>query len=198
MKPGYLTKEELWNCNPNRMDRFMKILIPLIKVEKGDRCIDIGERNPKMELIKQRLGIEVRQYLSDDFNFAKWEWTCPHINVIFCLDVLEHLANPLWFMGNLKSVLQRGGRIYLTMPCNPRWLWMDGHFFEMDRKHFEKWIVEPLGMKIKRCVPIWFVMDWRSIFIGVRPLLRVLRGEKQWKSLLRGFLYVRWNFYEII
>jgi SAM-dependent methyltransferase len=39
-------------------------------------------------------------------------------------DVLEHSADPAAFLGSLRSALQDGGRLYLTVPAHP-WLWSD-------------------------------------------------------------------------
>jgi hypothetical protein len=74
---------------------------------------------------------------------------------------------------------------------------MDGHYFEIPRKHFEKWIVKPLGLRVVRYKRINFVHNWLGLLIGVRPLLRVIRGETHWKSLVRTVLYYKYDVYEI-
>jgi 2-polyprenyl-3-methyl-5-hydroxy-6-metoxy-1,4-benzoquinol methylase len=197
VKPGYLTKDELWDVNISRMQRFQdKHIIPFLKINPESCCLDIGERNPKMDYIKKKMGIHVNQYIAKDLNFNRI-YTGSQYDVIFLFDVIEHLANPLWCMKELNGILKDDGSIYITMPVNARWLWVDGHYFEIPKKHFEKWIIAPLGMRIVRYKTMRVVNDWRSLFVGIRPLMRVLRGEKHWKTLVRPFLYTKYLIFEI-
>lgn len=196
-KIGHNTTDELWNIDYKRMHRFVDKIIPFLNVNHGDLCLDFGERNPKMEYIKERLNINVVQIEGFDFNFDRFIGYYNSSDVIFALEVVEHLQNPLWFMRELKKCLKKNGSIYVTIPCNPRWLWMDGHYNEIPKKHFEKWILKPLGLKIKRYKRINFVHDWKGLFLGTRPLMRVIRGQEHWKSLLRKVLYYKYDIYEI-
>ena len=196
LRPGFNDTSELWELNYKRLDRFVKKIVPFFRVEALDRCIDVGESNPKMELIKRKMGFEADQLVVDDLNFARLDGHGKY-DVIFALDLLEHLQNPLWFMNEIKGMLNPRGRIYLMVPCNWRWLWMEGHYFELDHAHLEKWIVRPLEMRIARSQRIRFMMDWRAIWIGVRPLVKYLKGRRSAVSLVRGFLYTKWELYEI-
>ena len=194
---GHNTTSELWNINYKRMHRFVNKFIPLLNVSRSDVCLDMGEYNPKIEYIKSRLNLDVIQVDNTDFNFDYFHGLYDVADVIFALEVVEHLQNPLHFMNQCKKCLKDGGSIYVTIPCNPKWLWCDGHYNEIPRKHFEKWILEPLKLKTVRYKRINFVHDWKGVFIGFRPFMRVLRGEDDWKSLLRKFLYFKYDFYEI-
>jgi 2-polyprenyl-3-methyl-5-hydroxy-6-metoxy-1,4-benzoquinol methylase len=196
-KIGHNTTDELWDINEARMKRYLRKFIPFLKVYRTDVCLDMGEYNPKMKHIKSELGLQVVQVDNLDFNFESFNGLHGIADVVFALEVVEHLQNPLHFMNQCKQCLRENGSIYVTIPCNPRWLWMDGHYNEIPRKHFERWILKPLGLKTVRYKRLNFVHDWKGLFIGVRPLLRVLRGEQHWKSLLRTVLYYKYDVYEI-
>ena len=192
--PGFCTTEELWNIRRDNMKRFVDKFLPLINIKPTDKCFDIGEYNPKIKYLSEKLNIKVCQIEKIDFNFDEIN---ENANVIFCLEVLEHLQNPLLFMNRLKQCLSFGGRIYITIPVNQRWLWCDGHYFEIPRKHFEKWILEPLDLKTTKYKRINFIHDWRGFFIGFRPLVKLLKGELTIKDLIRKVAYYKYDFYEI-
>jgi len=194
---GHISTGELWNVNKKRLLRYMRKFLPFLAVKETDKCIDMGEANPKMEYIKNELRINVTQVSDIDFNFGTLDKYYGSADVVFALEVLEHVQNPLWFMREMKRCLKNNGSIYVTLPSNPKWLWVDGHYFEIPRKHFEKWIVEPLGLRIVRHKKITNRNIWRGLLIGYRPLMRVLRGHAHWKSLVREILYFKFDVYEI-
>ena len=196
-QPGSISNKELWNINMNRMHRYMGKFIPFLQIKKDSVCLDMGDANPKMEYLKEKLKMNVKQIYGLDFNFDSLNGFYDSYDVVFALEVLEHLQNPLWFMNELKKCIKKGGSIYLTIPCNPRWLWMEGHYNEISKKYLNKWILKPIELRIVRYKRIYFVHNWSGLFIGVRPLLRVLRGEAHWKSLLRTVLYFKYDLYEI-
>jgi len=195
-KPGYETTEHLWSPNSKILKKYVdKKIIPFLKVNPGDHCFDLGEANPRMEYIKERLHIDVTQINLEDFNFDSMPPYRPR-HAVFALEVVEHLQNPLWFMRELKK-LAGDGAIYVILPEQPRWLWHPMHFFEMDKKHFEKWILKPLDLKIVRYKKIIFVSSWKKYLIGFRPLLKLITGKTTIYEMIRSLLYVKWGIYEI-
>jgi len=193
-KPGYETTEELWSPNPKYLKKFVdKVMLPFINVQLGAHCFDLGAANPRMEYIKERLNLKVDQIDSDDFNFD--ELPSRKADAVFCFEVIEHLQNPLWFMRELKKMTD--GSIYVMFPCNPHWLWHPYHFNEMKKEHFEKWILNPLDLKIVRYKKITFVFAWRKYLIGFRPLIRLLTGKTTIHEMLRSLFYLQWGIYEI-
>lgn len=144
----------------NRMLKFMG------ELDTDKSYADIGINNKKIEYIKQKTCIFVVQINSVDFNFAKLSG---QFDVIFCFELLEHLQNPLWFMKQLKSILNDNGMIYLTMPNNL--IWSPYHFFEMSPRHFSKWILIPLDLKIVKYKRLKAPVIFR---FGIRPLIRFL------------------------
>ncbi|MDH5570383.1 MAG: hypothetical protein OEY89_01380 [Gammaproteobacteria bacterium] len=193
-KPGYETTKQLWSPDPKYLQKFVdKHIIPFLDIKKNNSYVDMGERNPRIEYIENRLGIKVDTIDSKDFNFATLNDV--KFDVVFALEIVEHLQNPLWFMYQLKNITTVS--IYVLIPCNPKWLWHEMHFFEMKRKHFEKWILKPIGLKIVRYKKIHFIANWKVYLIGLRPLIRVLTGKTTFKDFLRSFFYIQYAIYEI-
>ena len=204
-KPGYETTESLWGPNEKYLEKFCNLhIIPFLKdsvimfgggIKEGELCYDIGEYNPRIKYIAEKMNLEIKTIDKNDFNWDKIkERDCKRI---FAFEMFEHVQNPLFFMNELKKAVSNDGYIYVLLPCNPRWLWHERHFFEMNRKHFEKWILNPLDLRIVRYKKIWHVASWKAYLIGFRPLWRVLRGEVSFRTFLRSLLYVQWWICEI-
>jgi len=196
-QPGHETTDELWGPNEKILKKFVdNEILPFIKIKSGGHCFDLGEANPRMEYIKEWLewyNITISQIEANDFNFAKL--SDGKADYVFAFEVIEHLQNPLWFMRELMKLTD--GSIYVIIPCNSRWLWHEKHFFEMDRDHFEKWILKPLGLKIVRYKKIIFVASWTVYLIGFRPLFRLLTGKTKLRDFMRSLFYIQWGIYEI-
>jgi len=204
-KPGYETTLQLWSPNQKHVKKFVdNHIIPFLKdsvimygggIKAGELCHDIGEYNPRVKYLAEKMGLEIKTIDTDDFNWDKIkERDCKRI---FAFEIIEHLQNPLFFMNELKKVISKDGYIYVIIPCNPRCLWHKMHFFEMNRKHFEKWILNPLDLKIIRYQKIYFIPSWRAYLIGVRPLIRLITGKTTFKNFMRSLFYIQYGIYEI-
>ena len=162
-KPG---KHELTNFNDTRLFASICRFIGSVR----DPCCDIGKINKKSIYLRKCLGVDIKQVEADDFNFEKLKGK---YNTILCFEVLEHLQNPLWFMNELKNILSHDGTIYLSSPGRPKILWTKYHYNELTPSRFNKWILDPLDMKIVRRTKLrpthslWFYLS------GFRPLLRI-------------------------
>jgi len=198
-KPGYETTEHLWSVNPKHLAKFVdKYIIPFLKdgsIKRNDLCYDIGEYNPRIKYIAQKIGLKIKTIDADDFNWCKLGGR-KH-DIIFAFEIIEHLQNPLFFVNELKKILSENGSIYVIIPCNPRCLWHEMHFFEMNMKHFKKWILDPLELRIVRYKKIYFIPSWRIYLIGFRPLIRVLTRKTTLKDFIRSFFYIQYGIYEI-
>jgi len=184
--------DNLWGGNEIRMKRYANKLIPFLK-PKG-MCLDMDKPNPKMEYIKSKMGFSVSYITGYDFNFDTIQLHQKY-DTIFILEVLEHLQNPLFFMSQAKDCLTDNGSIYLTMPVNNPVFKMDTHYFEIPKKHFERWILEPLDLKIVRSKRVIFI---HTLFpFGIRPMIRILKGKQSFKSLIKLMFHVKYMFYEI-
>jgi SAM-dependent methyltransferase len=198
LRPGYNEDEEIFGKNRKAVTKYVDKIIPFIRKDdifNSGLIGDVGPDNHKINLIGEKLGFVANQIVADDFNFDKLS-SEQKFDIIFCLEVVEHLQNPLFFMRELKNIIKDTGIIYLSLPSNPRFMWAEYHFYEMSKKHFEKWILTPLNLKIVKYKRFNFVADWRAIFIGVRPLLKIITGKVSIKEVVRGFFQIH-NLYEI-
>jgi hypothetical protein len=198
LRPGYNEDEEVFGKITKGVIKYVDKIIPFLKEDgifSTGLIGDIGPENHKTNLIAEKLGFVPTQIVSDDFNFDKIS-TEQKFDIIFCLEVVEHLQNPLFFMRELKNILKDTGIIYLSMPSNPRFMWAEFHFYEMSKKHFEKWILTPLDLQIVRHKRFNFMTDWRAIFIGIRPLIKLITGKTTIQIVIRGFFQIH-NLYEI-
>jgi len=203
--PGYETTEHLWSGNPKYIKKFVdKHIIPFLEnsvflkgggIKTGEICYDVGEYNPRIEYIAEKMNLKIKTIDTEDFNWDKLkERQCQRI---FAFEIVEHLQNLLFFMNELKKAISNDGYIYIIIPCNPRCLWHKMHFFEMKKKHFENWILTPLKLKIIRYKKIIFIPSWRVYLIGFRPLLRLLTGKITFHNFIRSLFYVQYAIYEI-
>ncbi len=198
LRPGYNNKGELWMAKPSRVKRYMSgKVIPFLRLKPGAVCIDMGETNPRMEYMKSQLSrIQIDQCTVNDFNFDRVN-TDTKYDAVFAFDIFEHIQNGLFFMSQMKELIKDDGSIYINVPENPRWLWARKHYFEMKHLRFEKWIVVPLGLKIVRQKRIIFFADWRAMFIGIRPLIKVIQGKYDLIEIFRNIFCIQFRIYEL-
>lgn len=170
-KPGYVPKESTTYQNKKLFFNTYRFIAESGKVL--GKCADIGRANSKMEYIKNAFIIDVDQLDLPDFNFDRFDSV--HLrkyDTVFCLEVIEHIQNPLFFMRELSLLIKPGGRIFLSTPGRPYIIWNKHHFFEMPARHIEQWIFNPLELKIIRKSKIRINRPWYR-YIGFRPLLRL-------------------------
>jgi len=172
MNPGKCETKTLFYNDVKLFKRYCEFISP-----KG-RCVDIGPENAKMEYIKKHFDIEVVQMDSEDFNWRHiYSDNYGHtFQTVFCFEILEHLQNPLFFMREVKSLIRpSGGTLYLSTPGRIQWLWTDKHFIEMSPKRLQKWILEPLGLRIVRKQRLRITPSLRHF--GIRPIIRLFTNN---------------------
>lgn len=148
---------------------------------RGKVIGDVGERNNIMQLILRRLPMYVTQINADNFDDDQLMGEYDEYDCIFALEVLEHLTNPRWFLRQLKSRLAHNGVIYISTPARPRYFWTAHHYYEIDHRHLQKWLLTPLGLEIVRWKKLRYIKHWTVYLIGIRPLLRMFRdGIRPW------------------
>ena len=151
---------------------YYKTYVRFLKDYKLGKCADIGCKNVKMEFIKQHIAFSVDQI--DRLDFNKRFRTKEKYDSIFAFEIIEHLANQQLFMECLKDMLTSEGRIFLSFPSRPCFLWTKNHYYEIRKDRFVKWILEPLDMKIVRTKRAWHGNPWYYYIRGMRPLIRII------------------------
>jgi SAM-dependent methyltransferase len=166
-RPGCCPDKDIWEALPGHLRRWERFCIVL-----KPPYADIGVFNPKIKYISEKHNFEYDSVITDDFNFNRLP--DKQYGTIFCFEMVEHFQNPLFFMNELKRILDKDGRIYVSMPGRPQFLWTKYHFYEMTPKRFNKWILVPLDLMIVRKKMLrTYRKKWWFHFKGFRPLLRI-------------------------
>jgi len=160
--------------------------------------VDIGEPNTFKYILETFLGDkEIHSINVSDLNFDQLAFV-QRPDIIFCFEVLEHLQNPLFLMKNIRDAMHKDSIIYLSMPCKPFFLLGSHHYFEIPPKHFQKWILTPLGLTIKKKMKVSLRKNWTEILIGFRPLYRLFTKKEGYKEILTTLFYNYTILYEIM
>lgn len=136
--PGYCEPE--WHLDERLFRQIDKFIGQL-----SGKCVDISSVNIKCEYLKKTNNIMIEQLEVKDLNF---DILTGQYDNILLFETLEHLQNPLFCMLQLKRILNPSGNIFVMMPARPRFMWPHFHYFEIPAKHFNKWILKPLELKI--------------------------------------------------
>lgn len=163
----------LKNAEKRRYTRTVKFIGKVI----NSPVADISPPSPMSEYIeKYYLQVYTKDELiieyihGIDYNFDKL--STKKFKTIFCFEVLEHLQNPLLFMKNIVELMDDDSVLYMSIPARPKLLWPEYHYNEIYPKHFEKWILNLVGLKIVKLKFSRF-NKWFSFKIGLRPVLRL-------------------------
>ncbi len=130
--------------------------------------LDVGHKNYIGDLLK----IEDNT-LECDFNFNVVAVKDDY-KTITCFEVIEHVMNPLAFMVNLKRLLDKDGKIYLSTPVIPfisRYQWSE-HFTEYKEKPFDV-MLRYAGFRVVS-KKVFRPFKWWFYFTGFRPFARLI------------------------
>ncbi len=174
--PTFNTSERLWHWGevPEYFRRQSRDTAAFVG-ETPTPVLDLGELNPKIQIIQEARGFEFTS--CDDIDFECDRIPGGPYGTIFALEILEHLFNPLFFLESIRLALRPDGVVYLSTPGRPRLLWTDQHFHEIDDKRIA-WLFGRAGFRVER----------EGRISLRRPLLQHLRGVR---PMLRLFTYTR-------
>jgi len=137
--------------------------------ELGGRVLDVGPRNPFTELLCARYGTSIDN-TEGDLNELQLTGS---YDVVFHLEVLEHLMNPLFHLRQVRGVLRDDGVVYLSTPVGkPHFLWSPYHFHEFHPRELRA-LLSAAGFSVGRRAEFLF-HPVPFYFSGIRPFLRLL------------------------
>lgn len=144
---------------------FMKDFVP----PDAKFCLDIGESNMVGKYVAGYFGLEVCNTFGDlDYHYAAQEKI---YHVVTCLEVIEHLMSPKYFLMELKKYIDENTQIFFSYPSRPHFLWTHQHFHEYDRKRFE-YLLDSCGYKVVSWKRKYFPEPLKSRLRGIRPFIR--------------------------
>lgn len=137
------------------------------------KILDIGENNPFADLLRNELGVAIDNTNVDlDTELFASSKNAHVYDVVLCLDVLEHLFNPLFVLLQFHDVIKKDGKAYISVPRRPKFLWTSVHFHEFDTYRFNL-LLKRAGLKINSKIRYSFRRPWFQYFLGVRSFLRL-------------------------
>lgn len=143
-----------------------------------DPVCDLGEVNPMKGKLEKDHHVEIDSIDDIDFDYdlIPGEW-----GTIICYDLIEHLANSLFFMHSLHNALQPGGIVYIHLVNRPSFYLGEKHYYEIPRRQFG-WLCEAANFAIEKEMKCPIPLTWRHYVKGLRPIVRLA---------LRPFLQMR-------
>lgn len=137
---------------------------------KGKNVLCAGYYNEIDKLICATLGIEY-EYTNWDLDRVYFINSSKMYDYIFCLDVLEHLMNPLLFLSVMKQFCCP---IVITYPHRPFVpFWYPHHFHEYSNKAFNT-LLEHSGWKVVKHETFSYYQQWWKFFNGIRPVIKFI------------------------
>ena len=128
--------------------------------------------------IKNHFNIKIDS-INTDFNYPFK--TIKKYDVIFCLEILEHLFNPLLFLEQLKNILTDNGYIYLSTPYQyPQILKAIHHYHEIPTDRIN-WLFDAAKLNIVNINNITIAGNWYNHINGIKPLLRYFQKTRMFK-----------------
>jgi len=147
----------------NRAPRFTKWMADVIRPYVGEKVLEIGAGtgNLTVQLIPRRLYwasdinplyltylenvVLNRPYMRVGYTYGDKGESYPKeqkFDTVICLNVVEHLADDLTALNNIRGVLDDGGRAIVLVPCGP---WLFGSLDEVlghQRRYTRKQLME--------------------------------------------------------
>lgn len=159
-------------CILSLLDRFAAPG-PLFDIGGGNGCVaraiqETGREvvlvEPGLAGVRNALRRGVRHVIRaslDDAGFL--DETLPAVGLF---DVIEHVADPVRFLTEVRRVVSPGGKLYLTVPAL-RWLWSHE---DLQAGHFRRYTLDALASQLGVA---GFQMDFASCFFGflILPVL---------------------------
>ena len=176
-----LTNTELFPDKlPNSFTNRVKETIKFIQLH-GD-VADCGELNPMKQLIELEFNIDIDTI---DWDFNAETDISKHYDQILCFEVLEHVMNPLLFLGQLSKILKPGGVIYLSTPYQyPQILKAIHHYHEIPTDRL-MWLFDAAGFNVICSGKVTIAGNWYNHISGIRPALRYFQKTRIYELTIK-------------
>ena len=135
------------------------------------KIIDIGCKNPLGDRLINKYDVVIDNTDNVDLDIFFFDYPEKY-DTVLCLDVLEHLFNPLHCLLEIRKIMKSSARLYVGLPRRGKLLWTDGHFHEIDDYRFQL-LAKRADFKI---IKTHKYKIWRNLFFylkGIRPFLRL-------------------------
>ncbi len=163
-----------------------------IDLTKGMDVLDIGEKNETGVFLANKL--ELKYYYTEGDLDNVWEVSKKQkYSIVFCLEVIEHLMNPLYFLENLKKYINENTNILISYPHRKiDILWGLSHFNEYRNEAF-KTLISKAGYRVTAHSEYNLMHEkgWRFYLTGFRPLLRLIVVLLGWSK--QNFYLIKLN-----
>jgi len=135
-------------------------------VAAGTDLLDIGCDNPIGKYIANKLELNYHNTDGD----LDYDYIAPDkkFRIVFCLEVIEHLLSPKFFLMELKKYITLDTDMYISYPSRAQWLWTPYHFHEYDKVRF-KYLLNLCGYEIVKHSKY---KQKRKLKFGFRPIIR--------------------------
>lgn len=140
------------------------------KVSMRTWMLDIGRYSPLTREVKEKFELRIENTVGDldvlTFGSLK------KYDYILYSHTIEHQFNPLHTLLELRKVMNAETKMFIILPCKPKFLWWEGHFHEIDNYRM-KLLLKRAGLNIVSYERHRVFRNWKFYLTGIRPLLRL-------------------------
>ena len=171
--------------------------VKLANIRSGVRILDVGCRDGYLKkFLKgdyQYFGIDIApEFEAPDITIqdicAGTDFDADFFDIVFCIEVLEHVSNPYFVLREIHRILKPGGRLVLSVP-NPyhfkEILWnllrvkdRQGHLFSWTRQTMERFS-QVVGFSLEKTIGTYLHPPVRVNGLLARSIIYRLRKTQE-------------------
>ena len=192
------------NINHENRDKWLERNLSLLK--KNDRILDAGAGELRykkycshLDYVSQDFGEYEKNKINDGLKSSKWDTSkvdiiCDITNIpvpdesfdaIMCIEVLEHLPEPMLALDEFQRILKPGGKLILTAPFSSNLHMAPYHFYTGFTKFWYEYHLDKRNFNINE---ITFNGDWHSLLR--QEVSRLGSMERRLNNILWPLSYI--------